>query len=258
MSTARGVKEFVRRFGGQSIGTPGTYLRSQLASRKLIAKLQTEALRAAQARYKDVDESEIRYTKYLNLQKWIPETLERFYLLRLDQSPPLRILDIGTGTGYFPLVCEQHGHSAQGLDIDIHPVLNEVAEILGIRRKVWTINAFEPLPNLDTRFDLVTAFMVCFNQHNQPGLWQAAEWEFFLTDLATNHLSDHGRVVLWLNRERKTKAWYTPELRQFFLERGARVRHRAVEFPNLDSFRGGSQSRPGAKSGSWLAGDSGA
>ena len=55
-----------------------------------------------------------------------------------------------------------------------------------------------------------------------------AEWDFFLDDLA-KHLAPGGRVWLELNRE-YDGTFYTAELKESFLKRGATIDERKVIF----------------------------
>ena len=59
--------------------------------------------------------------------------------------------------------------------------------------------------------------------------WGPPEWAFFLDDLK-GHLNPGGRIFLGLNPG-KNKEFYTPELRDFFLSRGAAVERENVLFP---------------------------
>ncbi len=61
-----------------------------------------------------------------------------------------------------------------------------------------------------------------------PGLWKVPQWEFFLDDLA-KHLTARGRVWLELNQE-YDGTFYTPELRNFFQQRGARINEHKIIF----------------------------
>ena len=97
-----------------------------------------------------------------------------------------------------------------------------------MRRVISRIEPFSPLPDLRHKFDLITAFMICFNSHKQENLWDVSEWEFFLNDLA-RYLKPRGRVWLELNRE-YDGTFYTPELKEFFQLRGARVDEHKIIF----------------------------
>lgn len=107
-------------------------------------------------------------------------------------------------------------------------MFREVTRLLGVRRMVQRIEAFRPLPDFGQKFDLITAFMICFNNHKMPDLWKVPEWEFFLDDLA-KHLTPRGRVWLELNQE-YDGSFYTPELKEFFQKRGARISEQKVIF----------------------------
>jgi SAM-dependent methyltransferase len=168
------------------------------------------------------------WPKYLDLNRWIGINIRRVREIELDLSRPKRILDLGCGAGFFLYICRLLGHDVTGLDIDDVPMFGELTHLLGIRRMISRIGPFIPLPNLGEKFDLVTAFMICFNDHKQPGLWGVPEWEFFLDDLA-GHLAPHGRVWLELNREYDGTC-YTPEVRELFESRGAEIRDHQVIF----------------------------
>jgi hypothetical protein len=119
------------------------------------------------------------------------------------------------------------------LDIDEFPLFTQLLDLFHVERRVWTIQPFEPLPDLGRKFDWVTAFSIDFNRDSKRDWWWGPpEWEFFLDDLK-RHLNPGGRIFLGLNPG-KNKAFYTPELRDFFLNRGASVERENVLFPPFD------------------------
>jgi SAM-dependent methyltransferase len=168
------------------------------------------------------------WPKYLDLDRWIGINVRRIRQIELDLARPKRILDLGCGAGYFLYIAQLLGHSGLGLDMDRLSMFREVTRLLGVRRAVQRIDAFRPLPDFGQKFDLITAFMICFNNHKMPGLWKVPEWEFFLDDLA-KHLTPRGRVWLELNQE-YDGTFYTPELKEFFQKRGARINEQKVIF----------------------------
>jgi SAM-dependent methyltransferase len=168
------------------------------------------------------------WPKYLDLERWIGINIRRIRQVELDLSRPRRILDLGCGAGYFLYIAQLLGHSGLGLDMDRLSMFREVTRLLDVRRVVQQIEAFRPLPDFGQKFDLITAFMICFNNHKMPDLWKVPEWEFFLDDLAT-HLTPRGRVWLELNQE-YDGTFYTPELREYFQKRGARITEQKVIF----------------------------
>jgi SAM-dependent methyltransferase len=173
------------------------------------------------------------WPKYLDLKKWMEVNLTRVRRLELDHGRRRQVLDIGSGAGYFLYICKWLGHEALGIDIDEVPMYPEMTRLLGLERVVWRIQAFVPLPDLGRRFDLITAFMICFNNHNQDDLWGVPEWDFFLDDL-TNHLRHGGRVWLELNRQRDG-TFMTDELRKFFQNWGACIDENQVTFSSAPS-----------------------
>ncbi|MGE5208511.1 MAG: class I SAM-dependent methyltransferase [Alphaproteobacteria bacterium] len=168
------------------------------------------------------------WPKYLDLKRWIRVNIRRIRQLELDLSRPKQILDLGCGAGYFLYIAQLLGHSGLGLDMDRLPMFREITRLLGVRRVVQRIQAFHPLPGFGQKFDLITAFMICFNNHKMPELWGAPEWDFFLHDLA-KHLKPRGRVWLELNQE-YDGTFYTKELKEFFLKRGAKIDEHKVVF----------------------------
>ena len=154
---------------------------------------------------------------------------ERVQDLKLHRSAPKRVLDLGCGGGFFLFILKRLGHSVLGLDVDQFPLFAELLDLFDVRGVVWRIKAFEPLPNLGEKFDWITAFSINFNLH-YPGerLWGPAEWDSFLRDLQ-RHLAPSGRIFFALNPT-FGRDYYTPELRDFFLSRGASVERERIFF----------------------------
>ena len=168
------------------------------------------------------------WPKYLDLDRWIEINIRRIREIELDLSRPKHILDVGCGVGYFLYIAQLLGHSGIGLDMDRVAMFREITQLLGVRRVVQRIDAFRPLPDFGQKFDLITAFMICFNNHKMPDLWKVPEWDFFLDDLA-KYLRPRGRVWLELNQE-YDGTFYTPELKEFFQKRGARIVEHKIIF----------------------------
>ena len=198
-----------------------------LDAERIIASIDREKFLAIKERHA-VENPGSAWPKYLDLKKWMEVNIRHVRDLELDYGRRRDILDIGSGAGYFLYICKWLGHRPLGLDIDEVPMYPEMTRMLGLERVVWRINAFTPLPDLGRKFDLITAFMICFNNHNRPGLWGVPEWDFFLDDLA-RHLKANGRVWLELNRQRDG-SFMTEELREFFEKRGARIERHQVVF----------------------------
>jgi SAM-dependent methyltransferase len=194
---------------------------------QIIRRIDRAGFHAIHDRYAVENPGE-EWPKYLDSRKWIGINLRRVRRLELDFGRRRRVLDLGSGAGYFLYLCRWFGHEAIGLDIDEVPLYREMARLLRWPRVVWRIAPFVPLPDLGGKFDLITGFMICFNNHNRADLWGAPEWDFFLTDLR-RHLKPDGRIWFELNRERDG-TFMTDELRQLLESRGARVRDKLIFF----------------------------
>ncbi len=108
-------------------------------------------------------------------------------------------------------------------------LFTELLELFRVERRVWTIRPHEPLPDLGRKFDLITAFSIDFNRESKRDWWWGpSEWAFFLDDLK-RQLNPGGRIFLGLN-PKEDGEYYTPELREFFLDRGASVERENVLF----------------------------
>ncbi len=201
--------------------------RFSLDTRRVIETIDSARFEQIRGRYA-VANPGADWPKYLDLDRWIEINIRRIREVELDLSRPKRILDLGCGAGYFLYIAQLLGHSGLGLDMDRVAMFRDITRLLGVRRVVQRIEAFRPLPDFGQKFDLITAFMICFNDHKMPGLWKVPEWDFFLDDLA-KHLKPRGRVWLELNQE-YDGTFYTPELKQFFQKRGARIDEHKIIF----------------------------
>ena len=168
------------------------------------------------------------WPKYLELPRWIRINLQRVHYLDLDWGRRKQILDLGSGAGYFLFICKWLGHDVLGLDVDVVPMYGEMTESLGVPRVVSRVKAFEPLPEFDHQFDLITAFMICFHGHKSAALWGPRQWEFFLDDLETR-LKPGGRIHLSFNRENNGQ-FYPDAVRDYFLRRGGFIDEQRVTF----------------------------
>jgi len=164
--------------------------------------------------------------RFEDIVYWIDINIERMQDLWLDRAPPLRILDLGCGAGYFLYVCKHFGHHVLGFDTDSEPLFRATTELLDVPRIIGRVERQTLLPDLHQSFDLVTAHRVCFHRIGKvrDGLeWSINDWEFFITDIRSRFLSENGRLLLDCNPRPNGSSFYTPELREFFLSQGARI-----------------------------------
>lgn len=164
----------------------------------IIDDLDPERFREIEEIYKDAAPSP-GFSKYLNLRRWMRVNLERVYFLGLHRSRGQRVLDIGTGPGYFPFLCGRFGHEAVGLDIGGNPMYDELIDYLRVSRTIAKIEAGQPVPVEGMRFDCVTAFMIRFHA-GANGDWSLQDWDFFLHDIRDRLLTSRGRLCLSFNQ----------------------------------------------------------
>lgn len=169
-----------------------------------------------------------RINRFVDAEHWIPVNVERAQDLWLDRSPPLRILDLGCGPGYFLYVCKCLGHDGVGVDVDEQSLFRETTSLLGVKRIISRIEARVPLPELGAKFDLVTAHRICFHKtvRDENGQWQEWEWDdwqFFLDHVRERMLKPDGRLLLDFNPRTDGCIFFTPELREVLQANGARI-----------------------------------
>jgi len=142
-------------------------------------------------------------SKYLHSWIWLIDNAFRVVRLSLDRRPPSRILDLGSGAGYFIALSRALGHQAQGVDLGDHTIYTPVNKAFGNDIAWHRITAALPLPaaELQPPFDIITAFSVTFDRHGRgPEAlpWTPNDWRCFLLRLAP-FLQPGGTVRLQLN-----------------------------------------------------------
>jgi SAM-dependent methyltransferase len=201
--------------------------RRPLKPGEMVRELESKGFEQIRSKYATPEDKK-GWPKYVDAAHRLELAIKQARFLQLDRRKPLRVLDIGSGAGYFLFVCKRLGHAVMGLDLDWPPMYAEMFELLKMPRKVWRIEAFQPLPDLGARFDLVTGFALCFNSHGSNSVWGVKEWEFFLNDVRRNVLGPTGEIYFELNPE--PWGYYTPGLGDFFRQQGASVEGKRVSF----------------------------
>ena len=171
--------------------------------------------------------------RFADAAYWIGISVERAQDLWLDRSAPLHILDLGCGAGYFVYVCRFLGHECIGLDVDEQPLFREATQLLQVPRIVFRITRRQSLPDLANRFDLVTAYRICFykmfGENGRIALWRPEDWKFFLNDVRTHVLKAGGKIILDFNPI-GDGSYYSPEVGTFFKAQGGRIFRSKVFF----------------------------
>jgi SAM-dependent methyltransferase len=198
-----------------------------ISARKILATIDREKLVALAERYPPRAGAR-KINAYEDAVYWVGVNVRRVQDLWLDRTPPLRILDLGSGPGYFLYICRLFGHEGLGLDTDENPLFRGTTELFNVPRVIARISPQTPLPELGKKFDLVTAHRVCFHrlERGPTGEWQEwspADWKFFIRDVRTRFLEPNGRFYLEFNPRPNSSSFFTPELRACFEEEGARI-----------------------------------
>lgn len=177
-------------------------------------------------------EDRFSVAKYADFPMWSLCNIHRAAQLGLHKASGLRILDIGAGPGYFIAAARALGHDCVGIDVAEscftpleRQVYSEVLTALNCRQHVLPIpvRRFEPLNVGGAPFDLITAFLICFNRDEKGGQWGVPEWRFFVED-ALKNVSAGGQLYLGLNPDPKgfgDMKFYDEALLTYFQSVGA-------------------------------------
>jgi SAM-dependent methyltransferase len=142
-------------------------------------------------------------SKYLYYWIWLIDNAFRVVRLSLDRLPPSRILDLGSGAGYFIALSRALGHEAQGIDLGEHTIYTPVNKAFGNNIEWHRITAALPLPaaELQPPFDIITGFSITFDRHGrgiEAPPWSENDWRCFLVKIAS-FLRPGGILLLQLN-----------------------------------------------------------
>jgi SAM-dependent methyltransferase len=157
-------------------------------------------------------------SKFLDVQRFLPINVERAVRLNLHKASSLHILDIGCGPGYFMLVARYLGHKVVGLDLNEHPIFLALTKLFALPVRTGEVRSSNPLPIDESGFDLITAFLVCFNHPSAQQPWDSTQWEFFRRD-CDRRLNHGGWLFLELNRQLDQR-YYSDELWWYFSRMG--------------------------------------
>jgi len=139
------------------------------------------------------------------IDKWIGEKLDVAHGLDLHCSNSTKkLLDIGTGAGWFPFICKLYGHNCIGTDIAGRPEYDPAYKFFNIPFTEMLVYPFEPML-LTENYDYITAMRAFFPQ--RPRAWEKEEWQYFLKD-ARNHLNTNGALYISANSGSKLDSRY--------------------------------------------------
>lgn len=160
------------------------------------------------------------FSKYLDASTHVARAVQHARSLGLHRAAPLRLLDIGSGPGYFSFACQFYGHASKGLDIGDNEMYVGLKKLLKVECVVHRIEAFQPLPADGLNYDIITCFQLLFDRRPDGTPWSPRKWSYFLREVAS-HLNPGGRLILELNTvQEKDRAMRAENLR-FLRELGA-------------------------------------
>lgn len=187
---------------------------------KMMTQVDLDLCQALVEKYSDqaVQAERSKYAK--DPHKTMRDACRRVLRLGLHKAPPMKILDIGTGAGFFPMACAHFGHSCHTVDVLATGFYAEMIQAHGISQDVARIRAFQPFP-VKGPFDLITAFAIAFDKLKGRVPWSETEWSDFL-DRALAEVNPGGRIALHFNWSYGDKR-YTPEILAELQARNAMV-----------------------------------
>ncbi len=156
--------------------------------------------------------------KYLNIEIWLREAIFRYLLCAEGLERSGRIVDLGSGAGYFLWVCREFGHDILGIDIAGEPIYDACVHLLDIPRVEFQIEPHRPMCDTGGELAMIGAFMSCFDRYEDGRTWGTAPWEFFLSD-ARERLRTGGRLTIKFNADVRTGELYSPGVKRLFASR---------------------------------------
>ena len=91
----------------------------------MVRRLESKGFERIRSKYANPDDKK-GWPKYVDAGHRLELAIKQARSVHLDRRKPLRVLDIGSGAGYFLFVCKQLGHSVMGLDLDWPPMYAEI------------------------------------------------------------------------------------------------------------------------------------
>lgn len=181
-----------------SISSP--FFKEQTPLSHVLAAVDMEKFEAVKARYAHLTYDDYKRVKYLDIENYLARNIANAQRLNLIGGPKRRILDLGSGCGFFPFICRQYGHHVECVDMGGIDIFDDMMEVFGLSRLNRTIKPMQPIDLPWSDFDLVTGLMIKFDQISETSRFGPMEWAFFYQDCATNYLKPHGSIFLEFNK----------------------------------------------------------
>ncbi len=209
-TTAKGIGRTLHRAKSVLQLASPTHRREKAVASDLIQRIEQAGFSSKVHQVHYVENAQGGAYKYLNLPWHVAQVVHEANRLGLLDAPPMRVLDIGCGTGAFLYALRHHGHDVLGMDLDSEPIFNDMTSLLGIPRCVHRIECFQRLPDLGEPFDLITAYSICFDCHGSDDYWREDEWSFFIDD-CLSRLEPGGRLYFNFNPAKRNDFAFLPE-----------------------------------------------
>ena len=175
------------------------------------------------------------YIKFLDLGYWLDAKFDLVWQFGLHERPPMTILDLGAGVCNFAYICRYFGHDVLSMDVGKVSIYDDMTALFRVPRVIGRVDAFVSLQSFGRQFDLLTAFMAVFDKKpDGEGNWHEPEWTFLLKDIANNHLTENGEVLLKISLKN-----YDQAFRAFLTHSGAEITDKGsfVYYPSVEFFR---------------------
>lgn len=129
------------------------------------------------------------------VEKYIREKLSVAHYLNLHQSKNKKLLDIGTGVGWFPYICKLYNHTCLGTDIENRKDYDPVYKLLDIKIKEVLVYSQQKI-DINDKFDYIVSLRSFIG--SRPTAFNLEDWKFFLTNM-NEHILDNGGLYLGCN-----------------------------------------------------------
>lgn len=164
---------------------------------------------------------------------------------RSSISPRFRVLDLGSGSGWFVWVMQKMGHDAKGLEpLSTWTSVEKgnMTRLLGVEPIDVSVQPFAPLPSPpeDEKYDVITSWMTMWDhlpvqgrnsEKDQSGkygpMFSSEMWAFVLKDIACNQLKPGGIFMFEENT-------YVPASQKFSVRGKPQAEKAGVVFREVD------------------------
>jgi len=143
----------------------------------------------------------------INIDLYLKEKIDCFRAMGLLDSNKKQVLDIGTGVGYFPWLCEHFGHTCDYTNPAPIKFYKLAWQVLALKSAFfeWSVISNKKFA-LPKKYDIITSHRTVFDIFDYH--WHVEDWKYFLQN-CQEYLSDNGFVFIKTNLV-KGNLYYTP------------------------------------------------